>query len=614
MKPTLIRLVLCAAVCASPLAYAAPTLVQDVRLFDGKAIHEHRSVLFERGVIVDADFKGSAPAGSRVVNGAGRTLLPGLIDAHTHAFRAQELPVLFGVTTQIDMFTDIAQMQKAKQEMAQGGNHARADLFSAGTLVTAPHGHGTQFGLPIPTITGPEQAQAFVDARIAEGSDFIKIVMESGYGFQSLDLATAKAVIEAAHRRGKLAVVHIGNEKDARAVLEAGADGLVHLFPGTSADARGLAALARDKGAFVIPTFTVLESMAGWRGDDLLADPAFAGLLDKEGQAPLKARYGNKAQPERLLAPKAVTKALVDAGVPLLAGTDAGNPGTQYGASMHRELAALVDAGLTPTQALAAATSVPARVFKLGRRGSIEKGYKADLLLVEGNPSADILATRRIVEVWKDGESANGLRDAQRRQVAKEQQQGGKALVLPADGRISQFSQQQLASPFGMGWGPSTQQLAPDIVLTDIEMPQMTGLELTVCLAERGAPCRVVIVTTFGRSGYLRRALAAGVRGYLLKDAPADTLASAIRSVHGGGRAIAPELALELWGGGQDPLSERERQVLRLAGEGRSSADIARQVHLSEGTVRNYLSEAISKLGAGNRVEAYRMARDAGWL
>ena len=158
------------------------------------------------------------------------------------------------------------------------------------------------------------------------------------------------------------------------------------------------------------------------------------------------------------------------------------------------------------------------------------------------------------------------------------------------------------------------EQLAPDIVLTDIEMPHMTGLELAVTLAERGASCRVVIVTTFGRSGYLRRALAAGVRGYLLKDAPADTLADAIRSVHGGGRAIAPELALELWGGGQDPLSERERQVLRLAGEGRSSADIARQVHLSEGTVRNYLSEAISKLGAGNRVEAYRLARDAGWL
>ena len=158
------------------------------------------------------------------------------------------------------------------------------------------------------------------------------------------------------------------------------------------------------------------------------------------------------------------------------------------------------------------------------------------------------------------------------------------------------------------------EQHTPDIVLTDIEMPRMTGLELAAQLAARGAPAQVMIVTTFGRSGYLRRALAAGVRGFLLKDAPAETLAAAIRTVHGGGRAIAPELALASWGGAEDPLTERERQVLRLAGEGASSADIARRIHLSEGTVRNYLSEAISKLGAGNRVEAYRLARDAGWL
>jgi len=158
------------------------------------------------------------------------------------------------------------------------------------------------------------------------------------------------------------------------------------------------------------------------------------------------------------------------------------------------------------------------------------------------------------------------------------------------------------------------EQHAPDIVLTDIEMPRMTGLELATQLAARNVACRVMIVTTFGRSGYLRRALSAGVRGFLLKDAPANALAAAIRTVHAGGRAIAPELALESWSGAQDPLTERERQVLRLAGEGASSADIARQIHLSEGTVRNYLSEAISKLGAGNRVEAYRLARDAGWL
>ena len=158
------------------------------------------------------------------------------------------------------------------------------------------------------------------------------------------------------------------------------------------------------------------------------------------------------------------------------------------------------------------------------------------------------------------------------------------------------------------------QQHLPDVVLTDIEMPLMTGLELAASLAELGLPVKVVIVTTFARSGYLRRALTAGVRGYLLKDAPADQLAAAIRTVHGGGRVIAPELALESWSGGADPLSERERQVLRLAGEGKSSADIAKLIHLSEGTVRNYLSEAISKLNAGNRVEAFRLARDAGWL
>jgi len=156
--------------------------------------------------------------------------------------------------------------------------------------------------------------------------------------------------------------------------------------------------------------------------------------------------------------------------------------------------------------------------------------------------------------------------------------------------------------------------LAPDIILTDIEMPLMTGLELAAALAAEASPAKVVIVTTFARSGYLRRALAAGVRGYLLKDAPAETLAAAIRGVHGGGRVIAPELALESWSGERDPLNERERQVLRLAGEGRSGSEIAQLLHLSEGTVRNYLSEAIGKLNAGNRVEAFRLARDAGWL
>jgi two-component system, NarL family, response regulator DesR len=154
---------------------------------------------------------------------------------------------------------------------------------------------------------------------------------------------------------------------------------------------------------------------------------------------------------------------------------------------------------------------------------------------------------------------------------------------------------------------------SPDVVLTDIEMPGMGGLDLAAELRRRANPARVVIVTTFARSGFLQRALAAGAAGYLLKDSPAERLADAVRRVHAGLRAIDPELATAAWDE-PDPLTERERQVLRLAGEGMSTAGVAAELHLSEGTVRNYLSEAIGKLGAANRVEAARIARGKGWL
>ena len=153
----------------------------------------------------------------------------------------------------------------------------------------------------------------------------------------------------------------------------------------------------------------------------------------------------------------------------------------------------------------------------------------------------------------------------------------------------------------------------PDVLLTDIEMPHMTGLELAAAVKREVAGTRIIILTTFARGGYLRRALEAGASGYLLKDSPAEHLANGVRRVKAGGRVVDPELAAEAWSE-PDPLTDRERQVLRLAGEGRTSADIAGELHLSEGTVRNYLSEAISKLGAGNRVEAARVAREKGWL
>ncbi len=157
------------------------------------------------------------------------------------------------------------------------------------------------------------------------------------------------------------------------------------------------------------------------------------------------------------------------------------------------------------------------------------------------------------------------------------------------------------------------QRLKPDVLVTDIEMPGLSGLELAQRIHRHELATRVVIVTTFARPGFLRRALDAGVAGYLLKDAPADRLVAAVRQVNLGGRAIDPELAIEAWSEA-DPLNDRERQVLRLAGEGRSAGDIATRLHLSPGTVRNYLSEAIGKLGVGNRIEAARVARQKGWL
>ncbi|MFZ6688301.1 CIA30 family protein [Undibacterium sp. SXout11W] len=436
-------------------------LIRNVRVFDGQRSVENRTVLISDGKIINSDFHGTTPISAIEVNGTGKTLLPGLIDSHVHAYQDFDLPLLFGVTTEIDMFTSVTVMQDFNSKMRHKKNYDQSDVISAGTLATAPGGHGTEYGIAIETLTKPEQAQAWVDARIAEGSHFIKIVMEKGsekHPFSSLDLATVKALIKAAHKRHRMAVVHISSLNDAQAALDANADGLVHLFTGTTindADLKKLVTTAKQKNAFIMPTFAVLESLAGIKAEDVLQDKRFTNLLTTSQLQALKNPYGKAENKSILQVPRISIAALNAAHVPILAGTDAGNAGTQYGISLHHELASLVNAGLSPSAALASATSVPAKAFHLNDRGRIANGYKADLLMVEGDPGKDINATRNIVSIWKDGRLVNDLRQQKLLAVSKENKAQPAALHLPADGRISLFSEEKLGSPFGAGWFPT---------------------------------------------------------------------------------------------------------------------------------------------------------------
>lgn len=154
----------------------------------------------------------------------------------------------------------------------------------------------------------------------------------------------------------------------------------------------------------------------------------------------------------------------------------------------------------------------------------------------------------------------------------------------------------------------------PDVALLDIEMPGLDGLAVAAVLADQVPACRVVILTTFGRAGYLRRAMEAGAAGFVVKDAPAEVLADAIRRVMAGERVVDPALAAATLAVGESPLTARERDVLAVARSGATVAEIAAKLYLSEGTVRNYLSSAIAKTSTRNRLEAFRVADERGWL
>ena len=392
----------------------APQLIQDVRVFDGEHVHEHRNVLIENGKITRISDASLKVRGAKIVDGRGRTLLPGLFDAHVHmpnnmedaARQALEL----GVTTQLDMFTSEDRLKRIKKMEAEDTPDL-ADVRSAGVGATVPGGHPTQMGgPPIPTLAKPEEAQAFVDARIAEGSDYIKIIHDDGSTWPwphkpvpMLDNATMRAVVEAAHKRGKLAVVHILSEPQARDAVEAGADGLAHIFEGEPSSP-DFGQLAASHHIFVIATLSTIYGDCGKsEGPRLLADPYIGSFILPAWRHGMEIPKIDPSQNHICNISDDAIHQLLASHVPILVGTDAPVPGTTYGASVHGEMMLLVRDGLTPIQALAAATSVPAQMFHLNDRGLIREGLRADLVLVQGDPTENILATRRIVQVWKKG-------------------------------------------------------------------------------------------------------------------------------------------------------------------------------------------------------------------
>lgn len=434
--------------------------IRNVRVFDGTEVMASANVVIRDGRIAAVGSQVEIPADVPSIDGTGKTLLPGLIDAHVHAWGdAQRDMLRFGVTSALDLHGAAERLPALREQRQLLSNASLADLWASGYAITAPGGHGTQYGFPVPTVDATTDIDAFIGERVAEGAEFIKLIIEdmSAYGavqrIPTLTPEQVRQVVAAAHARDRLAVAHVSTQADARVAIDAGSDGLVHVFSDAVTDEAFVASMVEHK-AFIVPTLAVIASTAGsGEGKALVSDPRIQPLLTTEQTGTLSSGFGGAhstaSHPERLQRAIESVRRLHAAGVDILAGSDAPNPGTAHGASLHHELELLVRAGLSPAQALAAATSLPAKHFDLAERGRISPGMRADLVLVEGNPLDDITATRAIVTVWKNGHRVQ-------RQVAAATPQAGTA---PADTRISDFESGEVAANFG-SWQPTTDQMA----------------------------------------------------------------------------------------------------------------------------------------------------------
>ena len=427
------------------------------KVFDGETFRPEHDVWVEDGRIRRVGRGLDLPADLARVDGGGRTLAPGLIDGHVHTFGGTlNDAVRFGVTTVLDQFTDpqLAASKRAARETVDRGNEA--DIFSAGMLATAAGGHGTQYGVPVETVSGPDDAPAWVGARKAEGSDWIKIIREDGsaYGqaIATLDRDTIAALIAAAYDEGLRAVVHVSALEHALEAIELGADGLVHVWGDTVIDDAQAARIA-EAGVFVVPTLSVMATVGGESMAPELLEAAGETPLSYMQRSTLAARFpGAETETTSSVDDVALenVRRLRAAGVRLIAGTDAPNPGTASGLSMHGELRLLLRAGLTAAEALTAATAAGAEAFGIDDRGRIAEGRLADLVLVDGDLENDLSLSTRIVTVWKDGYPVD------RDRLDQDWQQTTAAPTPAPETTLIADFEDGLRASFGFGWQVTT--------------------------------------------------------------------------------------------------------------------------------------------------------------
>jgi imidazolonepropionase-like amidohydrolase len=393
------------------------TAINNACIFDGERVIDERTVVIEGAQIISVG--GVVPVGATVIDALGATLMPGLIDSHVHTDSdGLHDALLFGVTTELEMNGHWS--AKQRKEIAE--RYDIADLRSPGMGVTAKGGHPTQymsssnnllirFLFRYPAVSTPDEAARFVTKQVAGGADYIKIFIEDGScvgfpGLPVLDEKTLRAAVKEAHLLDKLAIAHVTTIEGGQRAIAAGIDGLAHLFFDHQPTPEFVTAIAAS-GVFVVPTLVTISSAFGNDAAALAADKRVSSRLSKKWLDSLS-RSMNVYPQGKLSDAYASVLALHKAGVDILAGCDVSEPlpilgGLAHGASLHHELQLLVAAGLTPIEALRAATSTPARRFGLTDRGRIAPGARADLLLVAGNPTTNISDTLSIRAVWRQG-------------------------------------------------------------------------------------------------------------------------------------------------------------------------------------------------------------------